>query len=97
MTKITKFKDMKRQEYKPLKPAKGCKIHPAALVSCPRFSFDITSAAIMCPTCPHWRGLAMMNEAGEASGLPWHEIYAIRCAYPMERRAVIIRGMEDAE
>lgn len=81
-------------EYKTLRRIGPGPIHPGAIVHCPKFSFELTAAANYCPTCEHWKGLALLNNAGQAAidqdGLKWDQVYCVLCAYPIERKTQIV-------
>ncbi len=79
-------------EYQKKPLVKDQRIHPAALVACPKFTFKNTVAANYCPQCQYYQGLYQMDITGGAikEGANWEDVYTVACAFPMERRLMII-------
>jgi len=79
--------------WEPKLPARNQEIHPGAAVHCPKFSYEMTAAAVHCPGCPHYKGLVLLvaseNEAVQA-GMRWDQVYCVLCTYAIERKTHII-------
>lgn len=70
-------------------PIVETEIDENALIKCPIKDFAYRKAAIACPVCPGFMGVAQMGKEGQ-----WDQMYSIRCSAMIERRTQIIRVVE---
>ncbi len=81
-------------------------VHEEVAIDCGKHNFAATRAANYCPQCEYFHGVVSLlpdqvktarklKEKGlSINDIPWDQRFAIKCAYPKERRVVLLKVIE---